>query len=80
MKASVPNLKVRMAKAAKSRSNRVHVISRTNGWVVKKEGNKKASTSVLRTKKEAVIKAQNMVENGKATKVIVHGKDGKVEG
>jgi len=80
MTASGAKLKMRMAKAAKSKSNRVHVISRINGWVVKKEGNKKASTRVIPTKEEAVLEAQNMVENGKASAVIVHRKDGKVGG
>ena len=43
-----------------------------------KEGNKKASTSIISTKKEAFHKAQAMVKTGKASSVIVHDKDGKI--
>jgi len=72
------SLKTRMSKAAKTNSKRVHVTARPNGWVVKKEGNKRASTGVVKTQADAVKAATRMVKEGKATKVIVHRKDGKI--
>ncbi len=78
VKKAEPKLTSRMAKAAKSKSNRVHVTSRINGWVVKKEGYKKASTSVIKTQKAAIREANKMVQAGKASAVVVHRKDGKI--
>jgi len=77
-KSKKANLKSRMSKAAKTNSKRVHVTARPNGWVVKKEGNKKASTGVVKKQADAIKTAKKMVKDGKASKVVVHKKDGKI--
>jgi uncharacterized protein YdaT len=77
-KKAKPTLKARMSKAAKTNSRRVHVTSRPNGWVVKKEGNKRASTGVVKNQNDAIKAARKMVTDGKASKVVIHKRDGKI--
>ncbi len=59
-----------------STKKRVHVIKRTDGWVVKKEGAERASRK-FDTKEEAVDSAKNYRQKGHD--VVVHKKDGTIE-
>jgi hypothetical protein len=68
----------KMATAAKTNSHRVHVTTRGNrSWAVKKEGNIKASYTYP-NQNDAIEAARLLVNSGKATKVIVHNRDGKI--
>lgn len=57
------------------KDQRVHVISRKDGWAVKKEGNTKA-TRVFDRKEAAVEGARKL---SKGHDVIVHKKDGSIQ-
>ncbi|MFH1115488.1 MAG: DUF2188 domain-containing protein [Pseudomonadota bacterium] len=58
-------------------SNTVHIISRTGQWAVKREG---AATAlkVFPTKEAATGFADQLLEDSKATEIVVHRKDGSV--
>ena len=58
-------------------AKKVHVVPRKDGWAIKVEGNKKAST-ITETKKEA---QQKGIEKAKQLKsdLVIHGKDGKIQ-
>lgn len=56
----------------------VHVVPSNNGWGVKKEGNSK-NTANTETKKEAIKVATDIAKNEK-TEVVIHGKDGRIQG
>lgn len=76
--ASGKSISKRMAKASKTNSKRVHIISRLNGeWAVKKEGKLKAF-KILPTQKAAISIAKDLVTIGKATKIVIHSKTGKI--
>ncbi|MGA2733870.1 MAG: DUF2188 domain-containing protein [Syntrophobacteraceae bacterium] len=67
-----------MAKRSASvspKNQRVHVISRKDGWAVKKEGNTKASKVFDR--KEAAVEGARKISKGHD--VIVHNKDGSIQ-
>jgi uncharacterized protein YdaT len=68
-----------MAKGSASvspKNQRVHVISRKDGWAVKKEGNTKASKVFDR--KEAAVEGAKKLSKGHSD-VIVHKKDGSIQ-
>lgn len=64
--------------AASPDGSRLHVISKDNGWVVKKEGAQRAQKA-YKYKREAVAGALVTVKKGAAKAVIVHKKDGTIE-
>jgi len=57
-------------------SSRVHIISREDGWAIKKEGNTRA-TKVYENKDTAIKNARKLIEQGHD--VIVHKKDGSIQ-
>jgi hypothetical protein len=63
-------------KTSGSKDGRVHVISRNDGWAVKKEGNIRAS-KVVKTKDEAVTTARRVASQ--ALDVVIHKKDGTIQ-
>ena len=62
-------------KSTSSKNGRIHVISRKDGWAVKKEGNTRAS-KIYSTKDAAVKGAKR---SSKGQDVVVHKKDGSIE-
>lgn len=62
-------------KAASTPSGRVHVVPSKDGWAVKKEGSKRASS--IQTTKAGAIKAATSIKS--ADRIIVHKKDGTIE-
>jgi hypothetical protein len=64
-----------MAKKATNCNKRIHVISRNDGWAVKKEGSSRAS-KIYSTKNAAVKGAR---KTSKGHDVVVHKKDGSIE-
>ena len=66
-----------MRKSSSSTSSkRVHVISRSSGWAVKKEGTARAAK--VYSKKESAVKgAKRSVSRG--TDIVVHRKDGSIQ-
>ena len=60
----------------KSASKRVHIISRDNGWAVKKEGASRASR-IYENKETAVENAKKLRRTGHD--VVVHKKDGSIQ-
>lgn len=59
-----------------SAKKRVHVIKRTDGWVVKKEGAERASRK-YDTKQEAVESAKIYYQRGHD--IVIHKNDGTIE-
>ena len=57
-------------------AKRVHVISRQDGWAVKKEGNSRA-TKIYTDKEEAVQDASKLKKDG--CDVVIHKKDGSIQ-
>lgn len=55
-----------------------HVVPHDDGWAVKKEGAKRA-TSVHGKKDEAVKKARALAKNQKPSQILVHKKDGTIQ-
>jgi Uncharacterized protein conserved in bacteria (DUF2188) len=78
IKNQTSTLKNRMAEATRTKSGIVHLTARPDGWVLKKEGNKRASSGVVKTQKDVISAANRLVKQGKAFAVVVHGKDGKI--
>ncbi len=54
----------------------IHVVPSGDGWAVKKEGNKKA-TSKTETQKKAIEVAKEIAKM-EETELIIHGKNGKI--
>lgn len=67
-----------MAKISSKRNGnkRVHIISRKDGWAIKKEGKARAS-KIYDNKNSAVSSAKKLREKGHD--VIVHKKDGSIQ-
>lgn len=61
--------------AASTRSGRIHVVSSSTGWVIKKEGAKRAY-KVVESKNKALQVAKRIVSN---KTIIVHAKDGSIK-
>ena len=57
-------------------NKRVHIISRKDGWAIKKEGKTRAS-KIYNNKKSAVSSARKLREKGHD--VIIHKKDGSIK-
>lgn len=57
-------------------NKRVHIISRKDGWAIKKEGKTRAS-KIYNNKKSAVSSARKLKEKGHD--VIIHKKDGSIK-
>lgn len=53
-----------------------HVVPHENGWAVKGAGSEKAS-SVHKTQKSAIEKAQTIAKNQKS-ELLIHGKNGQI--
>jgi hypothetical protein len=62
--------------AEKPLAKRVHIISRKDGWVLKKEGAGRASR-IFQNKDEAVATAKKLLAEG--SDVIIHQKDGSIQ-
>jgi len=60
----------------RKRSKRVHVISRKDGWAIKKEDKTRAS-KIYRNKESAISCARKLKEKGHD--VIIHKKDGSIK-
>ena len=56
--------------------SRVHVIKRSDGWVIKKEGTQRASRK-FETKEEAITNAKSYKTSGHD--LVIHKKDGTIE-
>ena len=54
----------------------VHVVKHDDGWAVKKEGNRRAS-SVHRTQREAIDSGKEAAK-GERAELVIHGRDGKI--
>lgn len=63
-------------KSSTSTKKRVHIISRKDGWAVKKEGTKRAS-KIYKKKDSAVKGAEKLKKSGHD--VVVHKKDGTIQ-
>lgn len=63
-------------KPGKGTSKRVHIISRKDGWAIKKQGASRAS-KIYQKKETAIKKAQKLRKTGHD--VIVHKKDGSIQ-
>jgi len=63
-------------KSRKSTSKRVHIISRRNGWAIKKQRASRAS-KIYKKKETAIKKAQKLRKTGHD--VIIHKKDGSIQ-
>ena len=57
---------------------RIHVTSHPDGWQVKREGGKRAS-SVHRTKDAAVGSATSQARRSRPSQVVIHGKEGRFQ-
>ncbi len=67
--------KAKIVASAKPDPSKVHVLPRSGGWAVKREGAKKA-IRVVKSKTRAGDIAHKMVEEGKFSSVVIHRKDG----
>lgn len=63
-------------KSGKATGKRVHIISRKDGWAVKKEGTSRAS-KIYQKKDRAVNDAQKLKNSGHD--VIIHKRDGTIQ-
>lgn len=62
--------------ASNNSSKRAHIISRDNGWAIKKEGASKASK--IYGDKNSAVKDSEKLRN-KGHDVIIHKKDGTIQ-
>jgi hypothetical protein len=69
-------LKIMVKTTDKSNSERIHIISRKNGWVIKKQGASRA-TRIYQNKKNAINNARKYLREGH--EVIIHNKDGSIQ-
>lgn len=54
----------------------VHVVPRNDGWVIRKEGNSRA-TSVHQTQRDAVEAAREIART-QSSELVIHGRDGRI--
>ena len=54
----------------------VHVVPRNDGWVIRKEGNSRA-TSVHQTQRDAVEEAREIART-QGSELVIHGRDGRI--
>lgn len=66
----------RLTRSAATNDNRIHITPRITGWAIRKEGNIVAS-KIVGTQKRAIEIARVWVNCGKASKIVVHSKNGK---
>jgi len=59
-----------------SKRRNVHVVPRNDGWVIRMEGNSRA-TSMHKTQRDAVESARAIARN-QQTELIIHGRDGRI--
>src|SRR5690349_17665625 len=59
-----------------AKATNIHVVPRTEGWVVRKEGSSHA-TSVHSTQRDAVDAARKIARD-KSGELVIHGKDGRI--
>lgn len=57
-------------------SRNIHVVHRNGEWIVRREGNTRA-TSIYSTQKDAVEAARKQAEI-EGTEVVIHGRDGRI--
>ena len=62
-------------KSQATRGKRVHVVSRKDGWAVKKEGNSKASK--IYDTKSAAEKSASRISKGRD--IVIHKRDGSIQ-
>ena len=62
-------------KAASTNSGRVHIVPSKDGWSVKKEGAKRASS--VQTTKASAVKVASSLKS--AERLIIHRKDGTIQ-
>ncbi len=62
-------------KAASTNNNRVHVISGSDGWSVKREGSTRAI--VVKDSKESALLAAHQLK--KTSRIVIHEKDGTIQ-
>ena len=58
--------------------DKIHIISNSGSWAVKRENASKAS-AVTDTKEEAIRFAKYLSHNKGGRTIIVHGKDGRID-
>ena len=59
-----------------SRNPRIHIISRDNGWAIKKEGLSKAS-SIHKNKENAISNARKIKKQNQD--IVIHKRDGSIQ-
>jgi len=75
MTAKIKRVQKRLIESAKTNSKRVHITPRLNGWAVRREGNIHAY-KVLNSQEKAIEIAMNWVNEGNASAVIIHDRNG----
>ncbi len=65
----------KVAASAMTSNERVHVLPRSNKWVVRTDGAEKVS-GIFLTKDRAILRAKQLVEKGKT--IVVHNELGKI--
>jgi Uncharacterized protein conserved in bacteria (DUF2188) len=59
-----------------SKRKNVHVVARNDGWIIRKEGNSRA-TSLHKTQRDAV-KAAREIARSNNVELVIHGRDGRI--
>lgn len=75
-RSQIKSTKSKLRTAAKTNNKRIHIIFSTNGWMLKKEGAKRASKT-FRTKDEAISGAKKIKNYNGA--IIIHKRDGSIQ-
>ncbi len=72
---NVTKNKLKLRNAAKSSSNRLHVVPTESGWAVRREGATRSS-AVYATKNEALSGASLLKSK---SSIVIHDRDGSIE-
>lgn len=74
-KKSLTKNKLSLREAARTSTNRLHLVPISDGWSIKREGAIKSS-GIFKTKKEALNRATTIKQK---SAIVIHKKDGTIE-
>lgn len=63
--------------ASKKANTRVHVISRTSGWAIKREGSNRATK--IYDRKDTAVRGATEIAKQSGSDVVIHKRDGSIQ-
>jgi len=68
----------KISRKAKANGENLHVVPRMGGWAVRSEGRTRP-TSIHNSQHEAIDVARKLAKKTAATRLVIHGRDGRIK-